>query len=170
MQRARCGVSLALVMNRPTPRLALSLAFVLAACGQATPAGAPASSAEASSSAQRTPLGSVLPPRIASTPTASASAAPAPAPSAFGEAVRALSEPNGPFFSDNTISNETSYLQVATALAKHAKHDGAYIGVGPEQNFTYIALTRPKLAFIVDIRRQNMVLHLLYKAIFEEAT
>jgi hypothetical protein len=46
---------------------------------------------------------------------------------------------------------------------------GAYLGVGPEQNFTYIALTRPEIAFIVDIRRQNMIEHLLYKAIFTEA-
>jgi hypothetical protein len=42
--------------------------------------------------------------------------------------------------------------------------------VGPEQNFTYIALTRPRVAFVVDIRRQNMIEHLLYKAIFAEAT
>ena len=40
-------------------------------------------------------------------------------------------------------------------------------GVGPDQNFTYIAALRPKVAFIVDIRRQNMLLHLMYKALFE---
>jgi hypothetical protein len=141
---------------------------LLASCGNATPAGAPASSAEASA-ALRSPLGSVPPPRFSSTPTGSASAEPASRASAFSETVRALSEPDGPFFSDNTISNETSYLQVAGALARHATPGGAYVGVGPEQNFTYIALTRPKVAFLVDIRRQNMVLHLLYKAIFEEA-
>jgi hypothetical protein len=39
--------------------------------------------------------------------------------------------------------------------------------VGPEQNFTYIAALRPRIAFILDIRRQNLVEHLLYKAIFE---
>jgi hypothetical protein len=43
----------------------------------------------------------------------------------------------------------------------------AYLGVGPEQNFTYIAAIRPKMAFIVDIRRGNLDLHLMYKAIFE---
>lgn len=59
---------------------------------------------------------------------------------------------------------------MASPLAKLASPGGAYIGVGPEQNFTYIALTRPKVAFIVDIRRQNMILHLLYKAIFTEAS
>jgi hypothetical protein len=44
---------------------------------------------------------------------------------------------------------------------------GAYIGVGPEQNFTYIAKIRPRIAFIVDIRRQAMIQHLMYKAIFQ---
>ena len=43
----------------------------------------------------------------------------------------------------------------------------AYVGVGSEQNFTYIAAARPSLAFIVDIRRGNFDLHLLYKALFE---
>jgi len=46
---------------------------------------------------------------------------------------------------------------------------GAYLGVGPEQNFTYIAAFEPSIAFIVDIRRQNMLEHLLYKAMFEMA-
>jgi hypothetical protein len=42
-----------------------------------------------------------------------------------------------------------------------------YLGVGPEQNFTYIAALRPGLAVIFDIRRQNMIEHLLYKSLFE---
>ncbi|MFO0612009.1 MAG: hypothetical protein U0414_05455 [Polyangiaceae bacterium] len=88
----------------------------------------------------------------------------------FAELANDLSEPDAEFFSDNFISNETSYLQVAKNLAKRAKQDGVYIGVGPEQNFTYIALSKPRLAFIVDIRRQNLLLHLLYKAAFEEAS
>jgi hypothetical protein len=43
----------------------------------------------------------------------------------------------------------------------------AYIGVGPEQNFTYIAAIRPRLAVIIDVRRGNLQLHLMYKALFE---
>ena len=43
----------------------------------------------------------------------------------------------------------------------------AYVGVGSEQNYTYIAAVRPAMAFIVDIRRGNFDLHLTYKAIFE---
>ena len=98
----------------------------------------------------RTPLGSVPLPLLAP----SASAAVIDERPARGlelaERINALSEPDGSFFSDNIISNETSYLQAASALAKLASPGGVYIGVGPEQNFTYIALTRPKVAFIVD--------------------
>jgi hypothetical protein len=41
--------------------------------------------------------------------------------------------------------------------------------VGPEQNFTYIAKIRPQIAFIVDIRRQAVIQHLMYKAIVQRA-
>ena len=150
------------------------LLFALAACGQAPTPVDPAASVAVLPGAppSHSPLGSVPAPLLASAPPIASTSAPAApaAPSAFGASVAALSEPDGPFFSDNTISNETSYLQVAGPLAKLATPGGAYIGVGPEQSFTYIALTRPRLSFILDIRRQNMILHLLYKAIFEEAT
>ena len=46
---------------------------------------------------------------------------------------------------------------------------GVYIGVGPDQNFSYIAHVRPSVAVIVDIRRDNLLLHLLFKALFESA-
>lgn len=94
---------------------------------------------------------------------------PALSPAAFRKLVKDLSEPDAAFFSDNFISNETSYLQPAAALQRAASPGGVYLGVGPEQNFTYIALTRPARAYIVDIRRDNLVLHLLYKVIFEQA-
>lgn len=61
-------------------------------------------------------------------------------------------------------------MQVAPELPKAVAPGGAFLGVGPEQNFSYIALTRPDIAFVIDIRRRNMLLHLLYKAIFEEAS
>jgi len=44
-----------------------------------------------------------------------------------------------------------------------------YMGVGPEQNLTYIAAVRPRMAFIVDIRRQAVMQHMMYKAMFEIA-
>ena len=80
-----------------------------------------------------------------------------------------ISEPDGPFHSDNYTSNESSYLHPVETLRGLGLSKGVYIGVGPEQNFTYIAETRPDMAFVVDIRRQNLLLHLIYKAIFELA-
>jgi hypothetical protein len=41
------------------------------------------------------------------------------------------------------------------------------MGVGPEQNFTYMAALKPSMAFIIDIRHGNFDVHLLYKALFE---
>ncbi|MCI0659459.1 MAG: hypothetical protein L0220_00140 [Acidobacteria bacterium] len=84
----------------------------------------------------------------------------------FTRLVRELSEEGGYFRSDNFTSNETSYLHVIEKLQKLGGSGGAYIGVGPEQNFTYIAKLKPKIAFIVDIRRQAIIQHLMYKAIF----
>ena len=78
-----------------------------------------------------------------------------------------LSEPNGTFRSDNLLSNELALSSVATQLAARAKPGGVYLGVGPEQNFTYIAAMRPRIAFITDIRRGNLHMHLMYKALFE---
>ena len=77
-----------------------------------------------------------------------------------------MSEPNGEFDTDNLISNEQSYLHVVPALEQAGLAGGVYIGVGPDQNFSYIARIRPAEAFIVDIRRDNLLLHLLFKAIF----
>jgi hypothetical protein len=57
-------------------------------------------------------------------------------------------------------------LTVVDKLKQLGASGGAYLGVGPEQNFTYIAKIRPRIAFIIDIRRQAMIQHLLYKAVF----
>lgn len=56
---------------------------------------------------------------------------------------------------------------VIPQLTQLGKAGRVYMGVGPEQNFTYIAALRPSMVFIVDIRRGNLDLHLLYKALFE---
>ncbi len=87
-------------------------------------------------------------------------------PSEFSRLVLELSEEDGYFRSDNFTSNETSYLHVSGELRKMRGSGGAYIGVGPEQNFTYIAKVRPWIAFVVDIRRQALIQHLMYKAVF----
>ncbi|HEX4999218.1 MAG TPA: hypothetical protein VFY29_13410 [Terriglobia bacterium] len=85
----------------------------------------------------------------------------------FSRYIESWSEPEGFFDSDNFISNETSYLHVIGELKSRVREGGVYIGVGPDQNFSYIAHTKPVLAVIVDIRRQNMLEHLYYKALFE---
>ena len=86
---------------------------------------------------------------------------------AFWGLVSDFSEPNGFFRSDNFLSNEVEYQWVIPTLTSTLGAGGVYLGVGPEQNFTYIAALRPKLAFIVDIRRGNLHEHLLYKAFIE---
>jgi hypothetical protein len=85
----------------------------------------------------------------------------------FAQYVDELSEPEGYFDTDNFISNETSYLHVIPELRRRVKPGFVYLGVGPDQNFSYIVHTQPALAIIPDIRRQNMLLHLLYKALFD---
>src|SRR5579859_2382100 len=105
----------------------------------------------------------------AATLLALASVALAQATLPFAQTIARLSEPNGYFDTDNLISNESSYLQVVPELARRGVHGGAYIGVGPDQNFTYIAAARPSIAFVVDIRRDNELLHLLFKALFKES-
>ena len=77
------------------------------------------------------------------------------------------SEPDGHFRSDNLVSNEIKFQWVIPELVGQVKPGGVYIGVGPEQNFTYIAALKPKVVFIVDVRRGNTDLHLMYKALFE---
>lgn len=88
----------------------------------------------------------------------------------FSRLVRDLSEEGGYFRSDNFTSNETSYLYILSKLRQVGTIGGAYIGVGPEQNFTYIAKVRPRIAFIIDIRRQAIIQHLMFKAIFQLAS
>jgi len=86
---------------------------------------------------------------------------------AFWALISDLSEPGGSFGSENFVSNERSFQHVLDELPKGRQPASAYIGVGPEQNFTYILALKPQIAFIVDIRRQNLVQHLMYKALFE---
>jgi hypothetical protein len=88
----------------------------------------------------------------------------------FWKLVDDASERGGAFHSDNFTSNEAGYATVAAMLAKSGPHGGAYLGVGPEQNFNYIAAIRPAVAVIFDIRQQAVMQHLLFKALFELST
>lgn len=87
----------------------------------------------------------------------------------FAALSQKLSEPNGYFDTDNLISNETSYLHVMGKMRQMKINGGAFIGVGPDQSFSYIAQIRPNIAFMVDVRRDNLLQHLLFKALFESA-
>ena len=78
-----------------------------------------------------------------------------------------LSEPDGAFRSDNVLSNEMVFARLIPDVVAKVKPGGIYLGVGPEQNFTYLVAMQAKLAFITDIRRENLHLHLMYKALFE---
>src|SRR5215471_15512838 len=73
-----------------------------------------------------------------------------------------LSERGGDFSNENFVSNELQYQDVVPALKVTTKPGGVYIGVGPEQNFTYASVLQSKLAFVIDIRRQNMLELLMY--------
>jgi len=108
--------------------------------------------------------GSSLPAQRRAAPSSS------PIPAAeFSRIVQQFSEEGGYFQSDNFTSNETAYLHILSRLEELGVSGGAYLGVGPEQNFTYIAKIRPRIVFIVDIRRQALIQHLLYKAVFHLA-
>ena len=89
------------------------------------------------------------------------------ADSTFWRMMTEMSEPGGYFRSDNFISNEASFQWVIPELQRVVKRGGVYLGVAPDQNFTYLVALRPKIAFIVDIRHQNAIQHLMYKALFE---
>ena len=101
---------------------------------------------------------------------ASSAAAQVPArlaDSTFWRMMNEYSEPWGTFRSENFVSNETSLQWVLPALTGRVAPGGVYLGVAPDQNFTFIAAVRPSIAFIVDIRHQNAMQHLMYKALFE---
>jgi hypothetical protein len=89
---------------------------------------------------------------------------PALSDSAWAALVLSLSEESGYFDTDNLISNERSYLHVVGPLRR--MRGGAYLGVGPDQSFSYLAAARPAVAFIIDIRRDNLLHHLLLRSLF----
>src|SRR2546428_10892524 len=88
---------------------------------------------------------------------------------AYWKMVADFSEQSGSFRFEY-MSNELQFQYVIPRLKENRKPGGVYLGVGPEQNFTYIAAIQPKIAFIFDIRRQNMIEHLIYKAVFETSS
>jgi len=85
----------------------------------------------------------------------------------FWKTIQDLSEDDGYFPSENLVSNEDTFQVVIPELRRVVKPGGVYVGVGPDQNFTYISALKPGLVFIPDIRRGNLDMHLMYKALME---
>jgi hypothetical protein len=103
-------------------------------------------------------------------PTGRAAAVPVPArlsDQEFWDLSQKSSEEDGFFRSDNLLSNETTFQYIIPDLLKSAKQGRVYLGVGPEQNFTYMVALKPAMAVIIDIRHGNLDVHLMYKALFE---
>jgi hypothetical protein len=86
----------------------------------------------------------------------------------FRSLITTMSERGGTFLTDNILSNEIAMQDVLPELER--VHRGAYVGVGPEQNLTYITALKPSMAFVVDLQRANLLLHLMYKALIELST
>lgn len=84
-----------------------------------------------------------------------------------GPLLAKLSESAGSFPSENYVTNETSLLHVAKMLKDPKLHGRAYVGVGPEQSYTYLAMLEPKVAYVVDIRRGNFLEHMFFRGCFE---
>jgi hypothetical protein len=141
--------------SRPTLRHANALRCVRRALTAIFAAGAIGAAAARESPAQDTlsRVSNILPDKLADT--------------TFWRMITDFSEPGGYFRSDNFVSNETAFQYVIPTLLQTTKPGGVYLGVGPDQNFTYIVALKPKLAFIFDIRRGNLQEHLLYKAVIE---
>jgi hypothetical protein len=149
-------------------RVSLIVVAVVVACSK--PVASP------SPTAAPTPVPAAVVPAAASTPVATASIeAMGQLPMRLADAdywklEQEISEPGGYFrIEDNYTSNEGEIGELYTMLRTSHVGGGVYLGVGPEQNFTYIAAIRPRMAFIVDIRRQAVMQHLMYKAMFEMA-
>src|SRR5215475_1402147 len=86
----------------------------------------------------------------------------------FWNLASSLSEPGGYFrIVDNFTSNENEIGHLFPRVEALGSPGGVYLGVGPEQNLTYISALRPAMAFVIDIRRQAAIQHLMFKAAFE---
>lgn len=132
--------------NRVVPLLALALLS----------AGSPSALTAQRAAAPQSPASRTAPSRLSD--------------AAFAAAVARLSEPSGFFDTDNLISNESSYLHVLPRLRALGVRGGAYLGVGPDQNYSYIAAIRPRVAYLIDVRRDNLLQHLMYKSLFAQAS
>lgn len=141
-----------------------SILLLGAGCGRTAPASL-ASPAPSSSVAAPAPS-----PDSANAPSAGAGSASSTkllTDEELGPLLTKLSENAGSFPSENYVTNETSLLHVAKLLKDPKLRGRAYVGVGPEQSYTYLALLEPKVAYVVDIRRGNFLEHMIFRGCFE---
>jgi len=80
----------------------------------------------------------------------------------------AACEPGSAYDLDCFVTSEVGHNEVLSRC-RRAEPGGAYVGVGPCQNFTYIGALRPSTAIIVDARMDNLLEHLIFKLVFERA-
>jgi hypothetical protein len=135
-----------------TPRRAVAACFLLLVLAGGAP-GASQSTQRPSTPAASRPT--ALPAKLTDTE--------------FWSLVQTMSEPDGYFQSNNLVSNEDTFQFVIPDLQRFVKPGGVYVGVGPDQNFTFIANLKPGIVFIPDIRRGNLHMHLMYKVLMEES-
>jgi hypothetical protein len=83
-------------------------------------------------------------------------------------AALAATEPATTYSLDCFVTSEVGHNEVITRC-RPLRPGGAYLGVGPCQNFSYIGALRPSHAVIVDARIDNLLEHLIFKLIFERA-
>lgn len=84
----------------------------------------------------------------------------------YARLIRMLSDPGSGPHADNLVTNEDSFPRPCGELAASVPPGSVYLGVGPDQNFTYVAHTRPSWAFVLDFRRRNLLLHAVHRALF----
>jgi hypothetical protein len=151
--------------------IVLTLAAFPASCAQhAAPSSQPAAPPAAAQPPADAPSAPPQSPAVPAKPSARAALPDKLTDTQFWELSQSMSEANGSFRSDNLLSNEVWLQYVIPDLLTFNKPGRVYVGVGPEQNFTYISALKPAMVFIVDIRRGNLDLHLMYKALFDLST
>ena len=79
--------------------------------------------------------------------------------------------PQSNYTMDCFVTSEVCHNDVIAKCRpdSHGTGTGAYIGVGPCQNLTYIGALRPRLAIICDSRPDNLIEHLMFKMLIERA-
>ena len=78
--------------------------------------------------------------------------------------------PASNYESDCFVTSEAGYNDVWSGGCRPERSTtGAYVGVGPDQNFIYAGVLRPRLVLIVDARMDNLLEHLMFKLLMERA-